>query len=62
MQHINGDKFLTIGTVKEIAEFLNVKEKTVWFYMSPAYLKRVEEWRNKNVYNNSIIIIRIDEE
>lgn len=61
MQPINGDKFLCLGTAKEIAEYLNIKEKTVMFYTTPAYLKRVASWKNIKNYSNSMIVIRIDE-
>lgn len=61
MQPINGDKFLCLGTAKEIAEHLNIKERTVRFYTSPAYMKRVEKWKTKNDYHNSMIIIRIED-
>ena len=35
-----GDKFLKIGTIKELADYLGVKAKTIKFYASPTYLKR----------------------
>ena len=38
-----GEECLIIGTIKEIAEQQGVKEKTIRFYMSPAYLKRHEK-------------------
>ena len=37
-----GEKLLCIGTVNEIAKELNVKEKTVYFWASPANIKRAE--------------------
>lgn len=61
MQHINGDKFLCLGTAKEVAKYLNVKERTVMFYTTPAYLKRVASWKNTKGYSNSIIVIRIED-
>lgn len=36
----NGDKFLALGTLDEIAAQLGVKRKTIQFYMQPAYKKR----------------------
>lgn len=35
-----GEKFLGIGTKKELAELLNVKVETISFYGTPAYTKR----------------------
>lgn len=35
-----GDKLLIIGTIDEIAKNQNVKKKTIYFYHSPAYLRR----------------------
>ena len=61
MQHINGDKFLCLGTAKEIAEYLGIKEKTVLFYTRPAHLKRIEKWKNNNGYSNSMIVIWIED-
>lgn len=34
-----GEKFLGIGTKKELAELLNVKVETISFYGTPAYKK-----------------------
>jgi hypothetical protein len=36
----NGDKFLALGTLDEIAKELKIKRKTVQWYMQPAYKKR----------------------
>ena len=35
-----GEKPLIEGTAKELAEQLNVKKETIYFYSSPAYHKR----------------------
>ncbi len=35
-----GDMFITLGTIKEIAKFLDVSENTVRFYTSQAWKKR----------------------
>lgn len=35
-----GEKFLGIGTKKELAELLGVKVETISFYNTPAYTKR----------------------
>lgn len=38
-----GEKFLGVGTKKELAELLNVKVKTVSFYATPSYKKRTNQ-------------------
>lgn len=38
-----GEKFLAIGTKKELAELLNVKVETVSFYATPSYKKRTNQ-------------------
>lgn len=47
-----GDDILTIGTIKELAKYLGVKEKTVYFYSTPTYRKR-------NKKGNNYIVIKI---
>ena len=47
-----GDVFLMIGTIKEIADNLNIKEKSVMFFNSPTYQKR-------NKGNNHKILVRL---
>jgi len=44
-----GDKYITDGTRKEIAEYLGIKEKTVMFYGTPTYQKRCKGNNNKKV-------------
>lgn len=51
-----GDECLGIGTIKELAQKFNVKEKTISFYSSPAYLKR----REKSRLNNYKVVIKLD--
>ena len=38
-----GEDLLSIGTLKEVADELNVKEKTILFYGTPTYEKRTTE-------------------
>lgn len=52
-----GDKFISVGTKREISEELNISMKTLDFYHSPSALHR-----NKNNYNNSRILIEIEED
>ena len=49
-----GDNILTIGTIRELALYLGVKERTIKFYATPTYQKR-----NKG---NNYIVIRIEED
>lgn len=48
----HGDNILTIGTIKELAKYLGVGERTIYFYSTPTHKKR-----NKNGY----LVIRIEE-
>ena len=50
-----GDKLLEIGTIKELSEKLDVKEKTLRFYATPSYYKRAEKSKN----NGFRILIKI---
>lgn len=36
----HGDKFIAIGTTKELAKLLKVKTRTIQFYRTTAYQKR----------------------
>ena len=49
----HGDNILTIGTIKELAKYLNVKDRTIKFYSTPTYRKR-----SKDGY----LVIRIEED
>lgn len=35
-----GDNYITDGTKEELAKYLNVKVRTIEFYLSPTYAKR----------------------
>lgn len=52
-----GDKFIDLGTKKELAEKLNVKPETIGFLTTPIYKKR----RGKNI-DNALIAIRIEDD
>jgi len=43
-----GEDILAIGTVREIANELNIKEETVRFYGRPAYIKRRKAKKSNN--------------
>ena len=38
-----GEECLGIGTIKELAEILNVKKSTIRFYTTPTYKKSVRK-------------------
>lgn len=45
-----GDVNLLDGTVKELAQYLKVKEKTIRFYNSPTYKNnRVKDYSNRYI-------------
>lgn len=48
-----GDTFLELGTAKELANYLNVKESTIRFYITKTYKKRRKD------SNNSFIVIKV---
>ena len=52
-----GDKFIDIGTAKELAKKCNVKPETIEFYASPSYLKRLEKVKDK--YNKGFVCVRL---
>lgn len=47
-----GEKCLAIGTIKEIAEQMNVKYKTIYFYTMPAYKRRCKS-------NNCLAMVKL---
>lgn len=53
-----GDEILQIGTISEIAEKQKVKEKTVKFYKTRAYEKRIQNRKSKKAK----ILIEIERE
>lgn len=42
-----GEECLAIGTIKKIAKQLKVKERTIYFYTTPTYKKRVKAGKNR---------------
>lgn len=38
-----GNDLLSFGTIKEIADHLKIKQKTVHYYKTPTYKKRTSE-------------------
>ena len=44
-----GEECLGIGTLKELAKELNVQYKTMRFYTTPTYKRRVKKGKNRRV-------------
>lgn len=55
-----GEKLLSVGTIDEIAEELNIKPQTVKFYGINAYKQRVE--KRKKSKNTRILVELLDDE
>lgn len=53
MHYINGDEFLDIGTVEELAKKFNVKKETITYWASPANVKRAGK--------NGKVAVKLDE-
>lgn len=53
-----GEICLAIGTIRQIARELKLKERTVRFYMTPSYIKR----RSISQKGNYRILIKLDSE
>jgi len=51
-----GDEFLALGTKEDLAEFLGVKVKTINFYRTKTYLKRIEKSKNERY-----IVIKVED-
>lgn len=51
-----GEELLRIGTLEEIAEAENVQIKTIQFYMTPTYKKRIEKRKNARNYREVVCL------
>lgn len=51
-----GDKYLCGGTIYELAKFLVVQPKTIYFYTTPSYKKRCKD------YSNRYIVIEVNDD
>ena len=51
------DNYLFGGTRKELAEYLGVQEKTIYFYSSEAYKRR-----RKYNFSNCYLVIEVEDE
>ena len=54
-----GDSFICAGTINECAEYMGVLAKTIRFYTTPAYQRRIEKRKNARNY---ITVIKLDDE
>lgn len=52
-----GDEILAIGTLKEIAEKMKVKVKTIGFYLTPTYQNRGLGKKS----NNRRVLIKLED-
>lgn len=57
-----GDNFICIGTIKEIAQIMGVKERTVYWWSTPAARRRGQRNKLKKVPNRKILIKVEDDE
>lgn len=57
-----GDEFLDIGTVHELAEKFNVAPETIRFWASATHLRRAEKADGKLGHRKIVIKIEEDEE
>lgn len=44
-----GDEFIDLGTIPEIAKREGVKPKTIYYYKTPAYMKKFKDDKNRKV-------------
>lgn len=54
-----GDSLVCIGTINECANYMDVLPKTVKFYLTPTYQKRLAKRKKARNY---ITVIKIDNE
>ena len=45
-----GDNFVDIGTISELSERYNISEKTLRWYSTPCYKKKLENKKNIKSY------------
>lgn len=57
-----GEKFIDIGTAKELAKKRNVKPETIHFLSTPANLRKIERRKNKDKPSNAMVCVKILEE
>ena len=56
-----GDELLSIGTLREISQELNIKMNTLRFYLSPTYKKRVGDRKNGK-FEKQRMLVRLEDD
>lgn len=54
-----GDKFIDLGTKKELAEKMGYNPETIGYFASPTYYRKIAKRKNSS---NSLIAIRIEDD
>lgn len=54
-----GDKFVTCGSIDQVADELGVKPNTIKFYLTPAYRRRLE---SRGSADTALIAIPLEED
>ena len=57
-----GDDFVISGTVRLVAEKLGVRQRTIRYYLSPAYRRRLTEFKKPTSGKNVINVIRLEDD
>lgn len=57
-----GDKFIDIGTAKELANRRNVTPKFIKHLSTPANLNRINTRKNKDKPSNAMLCVKIEDE
>lgn len=53
-----GDQLVAVGTAKELAIKLGIKQKSIYWYTSPTYQRRLDKRENSK---NARVIVCLDE-
>ncbi len=57
-----GDKFIDLGTKEYLANLLNVRQKTIEFYATPAHLRKLNSKKSRKEYTEGTIVVKIDDD
>ena len=57
-----GDELLEFGTLDFIAKKLNIQKHSLYYYLTGAYQKKIENTKKKSYDNRRILIEIIDDE
>jgi hypothetical protein len=53
-----GDDILAVGTIEECAEKLNVKPRSLYYMLMPAYERKIQKRGDKSDYNHIRRVVR----